>query len=123
MRNLIILLFLMPAVASAQDHSADSTWFRANYVKHEYYVPMRDGIRLFTSVYMPVDSSAAVHPILMTRTPYSCAPYGAEAYSRRYWGGYQMQYAREGYIFVTQDVRGAWMSEGQFVDIRPYNPH
>ncbi|HTJ10380.1 MAG TPA: CocE/NonD family hydrolase [Dinghuibacter sp.] len=123
MRNYLFLLLLLPGVAMAQDHSADSAWFREHYVKHEYYIPMRDGIRLFTSVYMPVDSAGANHPILMTRTPYSCAPYGLEAYSGRYYRGYLMQYAREGYIFVTQDVRGAWMSEGQFVDIRPYNPH
>lgn len=124
MRNCLFALFLfLAAGATAQDRAADSTWFREHYIKHEYYIPMRDGIRLFTSVYMPIDSAGSNHPILMTRTPYSCAPYGAEAYSTRYWRSYLMQYAREGYIFVTEDVRGAWMSEGKFEDIRPYNPH
>jgi putative CocE/NonD family hydrolase len=125
MRNYLTLLAiaLLPAVAVAQDHSADSAWFRDHYVKVEQYIPMRDGARLFTAIYMPKDSSGPKHPILMTRTPYSCAPYGAEAYSTRYWRSYLIQYAHEGYIFVVEDVRGAWMSEGQFEDIRPYNPN
>src|ERR1700761_1470348 len=114
MRKLFFLLLLLPFAAFSQDNGADSTWFRAYYVKHEYYIPMRDGARLFTSVYMPIDSAGSSHPILMTRTPYSCAPYGVDAYSPRLYRGYLMQYAHEGYIFAYQDVRGAWMSEGEF---------
>jgi putative CocE/NonD family hydrolase len=132
MRNFlpILLLAIAPFLGSAQgrnaqeriDHSADSTWVMEHYTKMETYIPMRDGIRLFTSVYLPKDSSGGRHPILMTRTPYSCAPYGTDKY-HRFWGSYQMQYLREGYIMVTQDVRGRWMSEGTFEDIRPFNPH
>lgn len=97
----------------------DSTWIRNNYHKQEIYITMRDGIRLFTSVYIPNDSSAA-HPILMTRTPYSCAPYGEDKF-RSFWTNHYRKYFKDGYIMVIQDVRGRWMSEGQFEDVRPFN--
>jgi putative CocE/NonD family hydrolase len=80
---------------------------------------MRDGIKLFTAIYIPNDKSEK-HPILMMRTPYSCAPYGVN-FSNRLWGGHWRYYARENYIIVVQDVRGRWMSEGEFVDVRPFN--
>ena len=118
MRNLFSLLILICAVsASAQD----STWIRDNYYKIERYVLTRDGVELFTSIYIPKDTTEA-HPILLTRTPYSCAPYGENNW-RRYWYSYQKEYFQEGYIMVTQDVRGRWMSQGQFEDIRPFNPN
>ena len=82
-------------------------------------IPMRDGIQLFTAIYIPKDiSSSNQYPFLMTRTPYSCAPYGEDQYSPRL-----TQYAhlaREGYIFVYQDVRGKYRSEGEFMDVRPF---
>jgi len=81
---------------------------------------MRDGIKLFTSIYVPEDNLED-HPILMIRTPYSCAPYG-EGKWKDYWNSYLKVYLKEGYIMVTQDVRGRWMSEGDFVNIRPFNP-
>ena len=81
---------------------------------------MRDGIKLFTSIYTPKDNSED-HPILMTRTPYSCAPYG-EGKWRSFWDSYLKTYLKEGYIMVIQDVRGRWMSEGDFVNVRPFNP-
>ena len=80
-------------------------------------VQMRDGIKLFTSVYMPRDASKT-YPMLMKRTPYSCSPYGETKMSKRF---QNMNLAREGYIFITQDVRGKYMSEGEFMDVRPYN--
>ncbi len=80
---------------------------------------MRDGVKLFTSIYIPKDSSQK-HPILMTRTPYSCAPYGEDQF-KPYWYSYEKTYFREGYIMVTQDVRGRWMSEGDFENVRPFN--
>jgi len=79
---------------------------------------MRDGAKLFTTLYIPKDTTEQ-HPILMTRTPYSCAPYGADKWPN-FSTGYRRYYLREGYILVTQDVRGRWMSEGQFVDVRPF---
>lgn len=113
------LFFLAPAFAG--QINADSLWFREHYTKKEVYIPMRDGVRLFTSVYLPKDQSEK-HPVLMTRTPYSCAPYGEQEYSPLY-RRYLNAYLRENYIIVTQDVRGRWMSEGVFEDVRPFNPN
>ena len=96
----------------------DSAWFRSHYEKKEVSIPMRDGVKLFTSIYAPKDMSEK-HPILITRTPYSCSPYGADQY-RAYYNSYYKVYLQEGYILVTQDVRGRWMSEGTFVDVRPF---
>jgi putative CocE/NonD family hydrolase len=80
-------------------------------------IPMRDGVRLFTAVYVPKDTSEK-HPILMVRTPYSCRPYGVDEYPRNL--GPSGKFAEERYILVSQDVRGCWMSEGEFVDVRPH---
>jgi putative CocE/NonD family hydrolase len=111
----IVLLFSL----SSFSQNADSTWFVNNYTKLEQYIPMRDGIKLFTSIYIPKDESSK-HPFLMTRTPYSCAPYGPDKFMT-FWYSYKMKYAREGFIFVIQDVRGRFMSEGKFEDVRPFN--
>lgn len=92
----------------------------AHYTKKEVYIPMRDGVKLFTSIYLPKDQSEQ-HPILMTRTPYSCAPYGENEFRPLYKNHYNA-YLKEGYIMVIQDVRGTWMSEGKFVNVRPFNP-
>jgi len=118
MRNLFSLLIL---ICSASASAQDSTWIRNNYYKIERNVLTRDGVGLFTSIYIPKDTTEA-HPILLTRTPYSCAPYGENNW-RKYWYSYQREYFKEGYIMVTQDVRGRWMSQGQFEDIRPFNPN
>ena len=101
-------------------YSLDSAWIREHYTKIERMIPMRDGVRLFTSIYIPKDTTEA-HPFLMTRTPYSCAPYG-ESQFKPFWNTYQRLYLRENYIIVIQDVRGRYMSEGSFVDVRPFNP-
>lgn len=126
MRKLILLMancliiFISHAQLSVQA-SQDSAWIRDNYTKKEVYIPMRDGVKLFTAIYLPRDASEK-HPILMSRTPYSCAPYGEQNF-RNLWVSHFRHYARENYIFVTQDVRGRWMSEGEFVDVRPFNPN
>lgn len=99
----------------------DSLWMYEHYTKKEVYIPMRDGVKLFTSIYLPKDN-AEKHPVLMTRTPYSCAPYGEKEF-RPWYGMYFNNYLHEGYIMVLQDVRGRWMSEGTFVDVRPFNPN
>jgi putative CocE/NonD family hydrolase len=109
------------AMLIAQSNSQDSAWIRENFIKKEVYITMRDGIKLFTAIYTPKDATEK-HPILMTRTPYSCAPYGEQNFTGRLWGGHWRYYARENYIIVVQDVRGRWMSEGDFMDIRPFNP-
>lgn len=115
----IALFLLFFYSGKTQDPVADSTWFVNNYIKKEIYIGMRDGARLFTSFYIPKDSTEK-HPFLMTRTPYSCAPYGEGKYVP-VWYSYIMKYAREHYIFVLQDVRGRYMSEGVFEDVRPFN--
>ncbi|HPF51065.1 MAG TPA: CocE/NonD family hydrolase, partial [Draconibacterium sp.] len=118
MRKLILLFLILWGIqVAAQDK--DSIWFVQNYTKQETYIAMRDGVRLFTSIYLPL-SKTEQHPILMTRTPYSCAPYGEDKYSD-IWRSYKLAYLKEGYIIVTQDVRGRWMSEGEFMDVRPFN--
>ncbi len=113
---LVILFSFQGLLLIAQN--TDSAWFVNNYTKKEVMIPMRDGIKLFTSIYIPKDVTEQ-HPILMKRTPYSCFPYGEENYMQ-VWRSYEMAYARENYIIVTQDVRGRFMSEGEFVDVRPY---
>jgi uncharacterized protein len=117
----IIFIFLLLVVTGIHAQQQDSVWFLNNYIKKEVYIPMRDGVKLFTTIYMPKDESEK-HPILMTRTPYSCAPYGETNYSA-FWNSPRMYFMKENYIYVQQDVRGRWMSEGVFEDVRPYNPN
>ncbi len=119
MRKLLFLLLALPFLSSAQN--ADSAWIVNNYIKKEVYIPMRDGVKLFTSIYIP-KSNSEKHPFLMTRTPYSCAPYGDGKF-KNFWRNHYKEYLKEGYIMVTQDVRGRWMSEGVFEDVKPYNPN
>jgi hypothetical protein len=116
----IIITLLLFTTGTAQN--TDSAWVRENYYKIERMIPMRDGIGLFTAFYIPKDSSVK-HPILMTRTPYSCSPYGEDKFNSRIYETYWINYLREGYIIAIQDVRGRWMSEGEFVDVRPFNPN
>jgi uncharacterized protein len=97
----------------------DSVWLKNNYTKKEVMIPMRDGVKLFTSIYEPKDNSTK-HPILFNRTPYSVRPYGTDKW-KTFYDNYYMKYLREGYILVYQDVRGRNMSEGNFIDIRPFN--
>ncbi len=92
---------------------------KEGYTKYEYRIPMRDGVKLFTAVYVPKDD-AQKYPILLNRTPYSVGPYGIDQYPERL--GPSPLFQREGYIFAKQDVRGRWMSEGEFVNMRPHKP-
>jgi uncharacterized protein len=118
-RLLIFLLLLAPMLSAAQ--TIDSGWMLNHYVKKERYVRMRDGARLFTSIYMSKDTGENTHPILLLRTPYSVAPYGKEWIP--FWKTYLKAYFKESYTIVFQDVRGRYMSEGDFVNIRPFNPN
>jgi putative CocE/NonD family hydrolase len=92
---------------------------REHYTKYEYRIPMRDGVRLFTAVYVPKDQSQK-WPFLFNRTPYSVGPYGVENYAQRL---ATLELMQAGYIFVNQDVRGRNMSEGKFVEESPYKDH
>lgn len=90
---------------------------QATYEKREAMVPMRDGTQLFTSIYAPRDRSKT-YPILFLRTPYSLRPYGPDAFPSKL--GPSPLLSDSKYIFVYQDVRGAYMSQGSFVDMRPH---
>lgn len=100
----------------AQQVNQDSLYIRQNYVKQVHQIPMRDGKKLYTVVYSPKDTSKK-YPMLMNRTPYSVGPYN-EAYKTSV--GPSSALMRDGYIFVYQDVRGTYMSEGDFVNMTPH---
>lgn len=117
---LLASLFIL-SVTIIRAQNADSIWVRENYYKIERMLPMRDGINLFTAFYIPKDSSVK-HPILFNRTPYTCYPYGEDKINPRIYESYWINYLKEGYIIAIQDVRGKFMSEGDFVDVRPFNP-
>ena len=112
---LLGVLIVMPALAQ----EITEQWVKDNYNKREEMITMRDGVRLFTSIYEPKDQSEK-RPIIMTRTPYSCMPYG-EGFNRSLWGSMKL-YTQNSYIIVFQDVRGKNMSEGDFENVRPFNP-
>ena len=99
----------------------DQAYIREHYTKYEYRIAMRDGVKLFTAVYAPKDASTA-YPILLSRTPYNCKPYGVDQYPTMP-RGQLANYAKEKFIFVYQDVRGRFGSEGVFSHIRPHNPN
>ena len=121
---LALLLLALP-FARAQQPAPDAAakeYVRAHYTKYEYRIPMRDGVHLFTAVYIPKASAfpddPGPYPFLMDRTPYSVAPYGEDRYPLHLGPSDEFEYS--GYIFVYQDVRGRWMSEGTFVEMRPH---
>jgi putative CocE/NonD family hydrolase len=118
---LVPLVLAAPLVAAPARAAQGADSIRARYTKHEYRVPMRDGAKLFTSVYVPKDAGPEKrYPILLIRTPYGVAPYGSDAYPEAL--GPSEAAAKEGFIFAGQDVRGRFMSEGRFVDVRPHEP-
>ena len=121
-KYLCLLCFALFFITFLKAQNADSIWFTQNYYKIEKMIPMRDGIKLYTAFYIPKDSSVK-HPILMDRTPYDCAPYGEDNMDSWYYETFWLNYAKEGYIFARQDVRGKFMSEGEFVDVRPFKPN
>jgi putative CocE/NonD family hydrolase len=106
-----------PALAPAPVPGHGVEYIRAHYTKYEYRIPMRDGTKLFTAVYVPKDTSTK-YPILLNRTPYGVGPYGVDKYPNDL--GPSPLFAKEGYIFVKQDVRGRMMSEGEHVNMRPH---
>ncbi len=114
---LSVAVIVLPLAVFAQFPTAQelTDYIKANYTKREVQIPVRDGVKLFTAIYEPKDRSQK-YPVLLNRTCYSVAPYGADF---RVLLGPNELFAREGYIFVYQDVRGRWMSEGQFEDVRP----
>jgi putative CocE/NonD family hydrolase len=112
-----ISLALLALAAGSGSRAQEASPLKARYTKHEYQIAMRDGVKLFTSVYVPKEASQK-YPILMQRTPYSVAPYGPDAYRDSL--GPSPMFMEEGFIFVYQDVRGRNMSEGEFAWMRPH---
>ena len=117
MRNFLTYILLIISLISCTSETViDQQWLEENYTKKEAMVQMRDSVSLYTSVYEPI--GATDRPVLMVRTPYSCAPYGSG------WKGdlteYMQEFLRNNYIIVFQDVRGRYMSEGEYLNIRPY---
>ncbi|MDE2926137.1 MAG: CocE/NonD family hydrolase [Acidobacteriota bacterium] len=118
-KTILLLPFIWTLLPLSGQQPDQKEYVRANYNKFEHRIPMRDGVRLFTAVYAPNDRSRT-YPILLYRTPYSSRPYGADRYRSSL--GPTPQFARDGYIFVYQDVRGRYMSEGDFVQLTPHLP-
>lgn len=126
MKKIYFLIFIVIVIAqiafytSCSQTDSDTDYLKTNYDKTEYQIKMRDGIKLFTVVYSPKNKSEK-YPVLLMRTPYSVAPYGENIIrdiivpSRAF--------LKDGYIFVFQDVRGKFMSEGEFDNMRPYKPN
>ncbi|MBN1414834.1 MAG: CocE/NonD family hydrolase [Bacteroidales bacterium] len=109
---IILLVTLLPRCNQHKD-------IPSRYEKSEYYIPMRDGTRLFTAVFTPKNQKIA-YPIMLMRTPYGVQPYGADNFPATL--GPSAYFAEEGFIFVYQDVRGRFMSEGKFINMYPHIP-
>ncbi len=120
-RIVVVSVFFIAGLARPAGLPAQGIdYVKSNYTKYEHRIPMRDGVRLFTSVYVPKDQSQR-YPIMFSRTPYSVQPYGTDAFKADL--GPSALFGKDGYIVVYQDVRGCWMSEGEFVNMRPHRPH
>ena len=109
--SFVLLCLTLSVVVYGQDDKA----IKAEYTKVEQLIPMRDGVKLFTSIYLPKDKSRK-YPIMLSRTPYSVAPYGSGDYKTTL--GPSPLFEKEKYIFVYQDVRGKFMSEGEYLNRR-----
>ncbi len=120
MKKIFLLTLLLPLawISRAQN---PSEWIKENYTKQAYRIPMQDGTLLFTHVYVPKDASAEhLYPMVMQRTCYSVGPYKADEFPARLGPSETMM--KEKYIFVYQDVRGRWMSEGTWTNMTPNYP-
>jgi len=118
----MVCFVVLGAMAWAQAPAFDTEAFvKTHYSKAEYRIPMRDGVKLFVSVYSP-DAGAFAdkgpYPFLMTRTPYSCGPYGEDKMPTRL--GVSQELLESGYIFVCADARGRYESEGVFQEMNPH---
>src|SRR6266567_1416759 len=125
-RSVASLAFFAACVSSGVAQQAQTApqddFVRSHYTKFEFRISMGDGKRLFTAVYMPKTSAfpgdPGPYPFMMDRTPYSVGPYGEDQYPRAL--GPSEEFQKAGYIFVYQDVRGRYMSEGTFVEMHPH---
>ncbi|MBK5192869.1 MAG: CocE/NonD family hydrolase [Flavobacteriaceae bacterium] len=113
---LISILLSFPLFSQENDEYEVSE----NYDKQEVYITMRDGVKLHTTIYSPKDTSKK-YPILLQRTPYSSNPYGEDQFRSKI--GPNEYLMKQGNIIVYQDVRGRWMSEGTYDNMRAYIPN
>jgi uncharacterized protein len=122
LRASFLLLALAAPAAHAADEDAKPPAYepREHYTKYEHRIPVRDGKKLFTAVYLPKDQSRR-YPLLMVRTPYGCGPYGVDRDNVKALAPSE-DFLKAGYIFVCQDVRGRNLSEGQFIEMTPHRP-
>jgi uncharacterized protein len=123
--KIVVVLSLVMAVGRGALAQAPGTsqeeFIKSHYAKFEYRIPMRDGVKLFVSVYTPQAGAfkdAGPYPFLMTLTPYSCGPYGEDKMPSRL--GPSMELLESGYIFVCGDARGRYESEGVFQEMNPH---
>ena len=119
-KPILFFLLLLPLLSNSQTPAPDPDYVKHHFDKTEVYIPMRDGKRLFTAIYAPKDHRQT-WPFLMERSPYSSGPYGDTLYKRSL--GPSGRLMRGGYIFVYQDVRGRYMSEGDFQEMTPAKNH
>ena len=115
MKTIVFIFCIASFTAKSQNN--DGAFIKNTYTKIDTVIKMRDGVKLYTVIYIPKDENEK-YPFLMERTPYSSAPYGENNYSKRI--GPNMQLVREKYIFVYQDVRGRYLSEGLNLEVTPY---
>ena len=118
MKKLLQILVIFCFITLFAQNRADNTFVKENFIKKEVYITMRDGVKLFTSIYIPKDiSRTKKYPFIMQRTCYSVAPYGENEYRAAL--GPNKYLMNDKYIFVYQDVRGRYMSEGTFTNMTP----
>ncbi|SHI77168.1 hypothetical protein SAMN04488096_104186 [Mesonia phycicola] len=113
--TLVLLTFFSLQIIAQNDYKVEE-----HYTKKEVDIEMRDGVKLHTTIYSPKDTSKE-YPILMQRTPYSSKPYGEGQFRSKI--GPNQFLMKEGNIIVYQDVRGRWMSEGDYDNMRPFIPN
>jgi putative CocE/NonD family hydrolase len=114
--SLSVLSLLLLNSCSSEEKTEEKKFTEQDYIKKEVYIEMRDGIKLFTSIYTPNDTTQD-YPVIIKRTPYSCSPYGEDTIPAKL--SHNKALVESGYIFVFQDVRGRWNSEGVFENVKP----
>lgn len=120
MKLKLLLVFCFTGLFAQCQNNSDNSFVKDNYNKIDTTITMRDGVKLYTVIYVPKDQSQK-YPFLMERTPYSVRPYGKNNYARKL--GPNNDLMHEKYIFVYQDVRGRYMSEGHNLEVTPYIPN
>ncbi len=118
--TLMLFAFSCRKTTKVVKDEVSKTYVAENYTKQEVDIEMRDGVKLHTTIYTPKDTSKE-YPILMQRTPYSSRPYGEGKFKEKI--GPNIHLMQEGNIVVYQDVRGRWLSEGHYENMRAYIPN